>query len=105
MFDCLLNKRLIFVLLILSFAAHAQNEANAPLWLKNKIDFYQKSHPKINFQVTEYNGKVAYYIPTRCCDIPSELYDVDGHIICYPDSGFAGGDGRCPSFRRGTKSK
>ena len=45
-----------------------------------------------------YQGKAAYYVSSACCDIPSELYDATGSLVCYPDGGFAGGDGRCPSF-------
>ena len=34
----------------------------------------------------------------RCCDIPSEVYDEKGALLCYASGGFAGGDGRCPGF-------
>jgi hypothetical protein len=53
-------------------------------------------HPAV-FRTT-YRGRLAYYIPPRCCDIPSQLYDEHGTLICYPHGGFAGGDGRCLSF-------
>jgi len=46
----------------------------------------------------ECQGQIVYYLPPRCCDIPSILYDVDGNIICNPDGGIGGtGDGRCPT--------
>jgi hypothetical protein len=46
-----------------------------------------------------YNGQMVYYVPPRCCDIPSTLYDENCNIICYPDGGFTGGgDGRCNDF-------
>jgi len=47
----------------------------------------------------EYEGKVVYYVPPRCCDIFGDLYDEAGQLICHPDGGLAGtGDGRCPDF-------
>lgn len=46
-----------------------------------------------------YNGQTVYYIPQRCCDIPSEVYDENCELICHPDGGFSGrGDGRCDDF-------
>ncbi|HEU5147574.1 MAG TPA: hypothetical protein VFT90_12700 [Chryseosolibacter sp.] len=46
-----------------------------------------------------YNGKTVYYIPQRCCDIPSQLFDENCQLICSPDGGFSGGgDGRCKDF-------
>jgi hypothetical protein len=46
-----------------------------------------------------YNGQTVYYIPARCCDIPSTLYDQNCKIICHPDGGFSGmGDGKCNDF-------
>ena len=29
----------------------------------------------------EYQGKTVYFVPQRCCDIFSDLYDADGNII------------------------
>jgi hypothetical protein len=47
----------------------------------------------------DYRGEVVYYVPPRCCDIFSDLYDATGQIICHPDGGLAGkGDGGCPDF-------
>ncbi|WP_300615079.1 hypothetical protein [Dokdonella sp.] len=46
-----------------------------------------------------YLGRLAYYVPPRCCDVPSALYDADGVRVCEPSGGFAGsGDGKCPDF-------
>lgn len=92
------NLKLVFLLSAFSVVAVAQDQLNMPVWLKNKMDVYQKSHPNITVQLTTYHGKPVYYVPARCCDIPSELYDETGHLICHPDGGFAGGDGKCPSF-------
>ena len=52
----------------------------------------------------EYRGGTVYYLPPRCCDIPSELHDAAGDLLCRPDGGFVDGDARCPDFlarRRG----
>jgi len=47
----------------------------------------------------QYRGQIVYYVPPRCCDIFSDLYDGSGTLICHPDGGLAGhGDGRCPDF-------
>jgi hypothetical protein len=47
-----------------------------------------------------YRGEVVYFVPyLPCCDIPSQLYDREGQVICAPDGGFTGaGDGKCPDF-------
>lgn len=91
-------KATLLIFIIFSSVSIAQDNTNFPAWLKNKIQTYQKSHPHINATKTEYNNEVAYYIPPRCCDIPSELYDANGKLICYPNGGFVGGDGKCPTF-------
>jgi hypothetical protein len=46
-----------------------------------------------------YKGLVVFYVPPSCCDVPSELYDSDGNLICSSDGGITGdGDGKCPDF-------
>jgi hypothetical protein len=47
---------------------------------------------------TTYAGRTVYFVSATCCDIPSELYEESGALICFPNGGFAGGDGRCPGF-------
>ena len=72
-----------------------------PAWLSKRIQD-MPSNPKAQapryVAITSYLGKKVYYISATCCDIPSELYDEGGTLMCYPDGGFAGGDGRCPEF-------
>ena len=66
----------------------AQSAGDAPAWVARY----------------EYDGETVYYLPPRCCDIPSELYDAAGSLLCRPDGGFVDGDERCPDFfarRRG----
>ncbi len=73
-----------------------------PAWLKALIDEL-KAEPVANppaqmIQFT-YHGATVYYLPPRCCDIMSILYDADGNVLCSPDGGLTGkGDGRCPDF-------
>lgn len=56
-------------------------------------------NPPAKIYSYKYNGQTVYYVPPRCCDIPSVLYDENCNIICYPDGGFSGiGDGRCNDF-------
>ena len=47
----------------------------------------------------QYKGKAIYYIPQRCCDIPSLLIDENCQVLCSPDGGISGGgDGKCADF-------
>ena len=47
----------------------------------------------------KYNGQTVYYIPPRCCDIPSILLDENCNTVCSPDGGLTGkGDGTCSDF-------
>ena len=73
-----------------------------PEWLNELIEQLESepvANPPLWIARYEYQGQVVYYLPPRCCDIPSNLYDADGNIICHPDGGFSGGgDGRCPTF-------
>ena len=48
-----------------------------------------------------YHGQVVYFLPQRCCDIPSVLWDAEGTVLCSPDGGITGeGDGKCPDFHK-----
>jgi len=47
----------------------------------------------------QYKGQTVYYIPPRCCDIPSTLLNANCTVVCAPDGGISGGgDGKCPDF-------
>ena len=73
-----------------------------PAWLTrliHEIESQPVANPPAFIARYEYGGQVVYYLPPRCCDIPSNLYDAAGAIICHPDGGMTGGgDGRCPDF-------
>jgi hypothetical protein len=83
-----------------SACAVAQSET-IPAWLKDKtakLEALAAGRPPRAIYLATHEGKQVYYLTPTCCDIPSELYDADGKLLCYPSGGFAGGDGRCPAF-------
>ena len=71
-------------------------------WLTGLIQRLERepvSNPPASITRYEYNGQTVYFIPQRCCDIFSDLYDADGLIIGHPDGGITGqGDGRVSDF-------
>lgn len=73
-----------------------------PDWLTvliQQLESQPVANPPAFIARYEYKGEVVYYLPPRCCDIPSNLYNARGTIVCHPDGGFTGaGDGRCADF-------
>ena len=73
-----------------------------PDWVKGLIAEQENgpvANPAASLTQCKYRNQIAYYLPPRCCDIGSVLYDKNGNIICSPDGGFTGeGDGKCPDF-------
>lgn len=52
----------------------------------------------------DFKGQEVYYIPPRCCDLPSVVI-ANCDTLCAPDGGLTGkGDGRCPDFAKEAKS-
>jgi hypothetical protein len=107
-------KTIIFfaAMVVLSISACAQNASEPSIsakldttvpWLQAKIWQYQGaavSNPPRSVIKTTFEGKLVYYVPPVCCDIPGELYSQDGTLMCYPSGGITGnGDGKCPMFR------
>ena len=78
----------------------SQNEL--PAFIKEKIATFQQSpvaNPPRSIYSYSYNGKTVYFITAPCCDIPSQLFDDSGNLICHPDGGFSGkGDEKCTDF-------
>lgn len=74
----------------------------AQVWLSQKIQQLQQdkpANPPAKIYRYTYNNQEVYYLTSRCCDIPGQLYDREGNILCEPDGGITGrGDGRCPDF-------
>jgi hypothetical protein len=73
-----------------------------PPWLLDMIA-RQEAEPVANppayIARQEYASGVFYFLPSRCCDVFSELYDADGALVCYPDGGITGGgSGNCPAL-------
>ncbi|WP_394353338.1 DUF6970 domain-containing protein [Spirosoma aureum] len=55
--------------------------------------------PRAKIYCYSYKGKTVYYLSSRCCDIPSTLFDKSGNVLCLPQGGFTGsGDGKCTDF-------
>ena len=88
-------------LTILHVACAFAVESDRAPWLQSKISEYERlapANPPRAILRGTYQGKTVYYVTPTCCDIPSELYDERGALLCYPSGGFAGGDGRCRTF-------
>ena len=73
-----------------------------PPWLLDLIA-RQEAEPVANppayIARREYAAGVYYFLPSRCCDIYSDLYDAEGALVCHPDGGITGdGSGDCPAL-------
>ena len=79
-----------------------RNNVDRPGWLAGLVSREESgpiANPPAKLLKCEYKGKTVYYLPPRCCDIPSILYDEKGDEICAPDGGLTGrGDGKCSDF-------
>lgn len=77
-------------------------DEETPSCISDMIDTMEEepaANPPASITRYEYEGETVYYVPQRCCDIPSVLYDSKCEVICSPDGGLSGdGDGRCPDF-------
>ena len=94
---------LMVALSLISFA----DSASKPKWLDQviKSNFPKGTATEINPPIAKhiyrytYKDKKVYYVPSRCCDIQSSLYDSTGKQLCSPDGGKSGrGDGKCADF-------
>lgn len=87
----------------------ASSAGSNPRWLTALIKGLQRepvANPPASIARYDYRGEVVYYLPPRCCDIPSNVYSAAGAIICHADGGIAGdGDGRCPDFYAARKNE
>ena len=76
--------------------------ANEPAWVRDLIAEQINgpvANPPALLSKCTYKDQIVYYLPPRCCDVPSELFDSQGQRICSPDGGYTGsGDGKCPDF-------
>lgn len=104
------NKKLGFIVIIFAIVfifSYVQQkifcqEVKLSSWVKDllaKEEKEQVANPPASLTKCVYKDKIVYYLPPRCCDIGSILYDENGNFICSPDGGFAGsGEGKCPDF-------
>jgi hypothetical protein len=78
------------------------SDQDSPAFVARLIDQMKAApvtNPPASIWKYRYLGRTVYYVPPFCCDVPSELYDADGNLICSPDGGLTGaGDGKCPDF-------
>ena len=82
-------------------ARQQEDGADVPRWMQVKIaqlEAMPPGSPPRAIRLVTYQGKKAYYLTPTCCDIPSELLDRSGALICNPDGGFLGHDAKCPAF-------
>jgi hypothetical protein len=97
-------KSLQLLLLFVVIIGCSQNDIpkETPACIKAKIDSIKAEgiwNPPAKIYRYTYQGKTVYYIPARCCDIPSILLDEGCNVICSPDGGLTGaGDGKCSDF-------
>lgn len=93
---------LISAIIVALGCGNAAVEKETPACIKAEIERLKNapvsSPPSKVYQYT-YKGQTVYYIPPKCCDFPSMLFDDSCNVICSPDGGFSGnGDGKCPDF-------
>lgn len=92
----------VFMLIVFSTLFFDCEKVKSPYCIDDKINEIRSGHiwnPPAKIYSYIYREQTVYYLPPRCCDIPSILYDENCNEICNPDGGFSGGgDGRCPDF-------
>jgi hypothetical protein len=74
----------------------------SPEWLVGLVERLERepvANPPATIVQYRYQGATVYYLPPRCCDVESALYNAAGDLVCSPDGGLTGrGDGKCPDF-------
>ena len=97
----------ILILVLLPGLGAALGTACAPAvehpgWLDSviaELEAEPVANPPALVAEYEYKGQVVYYVPPRCCDVASTVFDSTGAVMCSADGGLTGkGDGRCPDF-------
>ena len=94
-------RALVFALVFVSCGSPTDTDP-LPEWLVALIEELESqpvANPPAYIARLEYAAGVYYYLPPRCCDIPSALFDSEGAFVFAPDGGITGdGDGRCPAL-------
>lgn len=92
----------VFVLLASVIGCDPTGSEGRPKFVEELVTQFEsgpKTNPPGSIWRYDYKGRVVFYVPPSCCDVPSALYDSDGNFVCSPDGGLAGdGDGRCADF-------
>ena len=93
---------LLFFVVLQTQTCKKENLKDVPICILDKVRELKTadvSNPPSSVWQYEYNGQTVYYIPAKCCDFPSRLYDKSCNLICSPDGGITGrGDGKCKDF-------
>ena len=73
-----------------------------PAWVDELIEekkVIPVENPPASIVRCEYYEQTVFLLPSRCCDIPSVLFNETGDFLCSPGGGITGiGDGRCPDY-------
>ncbi len=73
-----------------------------PPWLDSliaRLESEPVANPPAYIARYRYRGRTVYYLPGRCCDVWSVLFEATGSVLCHPDGGISGGgDHRCTDF-------
>jgi hypothetical protein len=89
-------------MLLAGLIACQKEESNIPTCIEDMIQRIKSEdvwNPPAKIWQYRYNGQIVYYIPSRCCDIPSILVDENCNSVCSPDGGLTGkGDDKCTDF-------
>jgi len=93
---------LLLAVALSAACAPVTSVSDTPKWLTaliQELETQPVANPPAFVARYEYRGQTVYYLPSRCCDIPSNVYSASGIIICHADGGLSGGgDGRCADF-------
>jgi hypothetical protein len=98
----------LILLTLVIFAGCDSNPAapspstTSPAWvtaLIRQLEAQPPANPQAFLARYDYKGQDVYFLPKRCCDVMSDVYQADGTVMCHPDGGVTGsGDGRCADF-------
>ena len=98
-------RKLIILLFIILYFTGCKTDvipADTPECIHEMIDEIAEGdvwNPPAKIYRYEYKGQKVFYFPSKCCDIPSFLYDEECNFLCSPDGGISDeGDGQCSDF-------
>lgn len=98
-----------FLALITAFAfapaAMACNAGDKGAWIQDKVDEAQLDDEGIqSISKWKYKGSEVVMITPGCCDIPTELFEINGTRICTLGGGFTNHiDDKCKDFQATAK--